>query len=171
MFPRTVRDQSLFILMGNERVEFFSRGSHHFQGERLGIIRRQHSIKGVTIQKLTATRRGWRGEVVIRIVQSPPTQPQTLNNERSLNSTRYQSEKDILYSYTQLKLVSLSNNFKLKRWSVISWDSNNVLLSLHSALLEYCVWRGSHYSLWNDRKIEKGKERKREKNSLFWVKG
>ena len=111
----------------------------------------------------------WRGEVVIRIVQSPPTHPQTLNNERSLNSTRYQSEKDILYSYTQLKLVSLSNNFKLKRWSVISCDSHNVLLSLHSALLGYCVWRGSHYSLWNDKKIEKEKERKRKKkDSLFW---
>ena len=109
----------------------------------------------------------WREEVVIRIVQSPPTHPQTLNNERSLNSTRYQSEKDILYSYTQLKLVSLSNNFKLKRWSVISCDSHNVLLSLHSALLGYCVWRGSHYSLWNDKKIEKEKERKRKKKTVY----
>ena len=80
--------------MGREWVEFFLRESQFFRGERLGIIRRQHS-RG-DYRKFTATR-GGRG-VVIRIVQSPPTHPQTLNNYRSLNPTRYQSEKNILHS-------------------------------------------------------------------------
>ena len=39
----------------------------------------------------------------------------SVNFPVTLNPTCYQSEKDILYSYTQLKLVSLSNNFILKR--------------------------------------------------------
>ena len=63
----------------------------------MGIIRRQHS--GVTIEHLLQL--GWGGgggRVVIRIVQSLPTHPQTLNDYRSVNPTRYQSEKNILHS-------------------------------------------------------------------------
>ena len=68
----------------------------------MGIIRRQHS--GGDYRTFTATGMGGGGgggggrRVVIRIVQSLPTHPQTLNDYRSVNPTRYQSEKNILHS-------------------------------------------------------------------------
>ena len=50
---------------------FFSRGSQFFRGDRLGIIRRQHS--GGDDKKIYCNEGG--GGVVIRIVKSPPTHP------------------------------------------------------------------------------------------------
>ena len=81
--------------MGREWVEFFLRESQFFRGKDWVLF--VANIAGVTIENLLRRGGGGRG-VVIRIVQSPPTHPQTLNNYRSLNPTRYQSEKNILHS-------------------------------------------------------------------------
>ena len=56
-------------------------------------------------------------------------------------------------SWAQLALDGHYNNYRLKRWSVITWVGHIFFLqSLHRALLGYCVWRGSHCSLWNVKK-------------------